>query len=118
MVLAVGGHVLGSLQPQSVRMATTLAGGLGCTHYETCGALAGGAMVIGGLLGRTDPDADDEMAQALTRQYRQRFLAEMGHTQCAQIRDWVHAPDGPATCAGVVEQSARILLDLLAEANP
>lgn len=113
-MLAVGGHVLENLQPGYVRMSTPLAGGLGRTHYEVCGALTGGVLVIGALLGRTSLDEDDERAQALTREYRRHFLAEMGHTQCAQIRDWVNAEGGPGTCAVVVERAARILLDLLA----
>lgn len=112
-MLAVGGHVLDDLQPQCVRMATPLAGGLGSTHYELCGALAGGAMVIGALLGRSSADEDDATAQAMAREFRSQFLAEMGHTQCAQIRDWVHQPDGPGTCAVIVEKAAHILLQLL-----
>lgn len=72
-------------------------------------------MVIGGLLGRTTPEEDDEPAQALARQYRERFLAELGDTRCEPIRDRVHATGGPGTCAAVVERAARILLELLEE---
>ncbi|MGD8792037.1 MAG: C-GCAxxG-C-C family protein [Anaerolineae bacterium] len=115
MLLAVGEHKLGRLAPQAQRMATPLAGGLGCTYLEVCGALVGGVMVIGGLLGRTDTAEDDEQAQALAARFRTRFLAELGHTQCQAIRDRVHAPGGPGTCAFVVEQAAHILLVLLEE---
>jgi C_GCAxxG_C_C family probable redox protein len=115
MVLAVGGHVLADLEPQCLRMATPLAGGIGSSHLEACGALAGGAMVIGGLLGRTTAGEDDEPAQALTRRYRELFLEELGNTRCEPIRDWVKGPDGPGTCAVVVERAARILLRLLEE---
>ena len=111
----MGEHVLDRLEPQSLRMSTTLAGGLGCTYEEVCGALSGGAMVIGGLLGRTDAAQDDDLAQSLAVRYRERFQARWGHTQCAAIREEVHAPDGPGTCAAVVEEAARILLDVLAE---
>jgi len=114
VLLAVGGHVLAGLEPQCLRMATPLAGGIGCSHLETCGALAGGAMVIGGLHGRTKADEDDEPAQELTRRYRDRFLEELGDTRCEPIRDWVKGTDGPGTCAVVVERAARILLELLA----
>lgn len=117
-MLAVGGHVLAWLDPNCVRMATPLAGGIGSSHQEACGALSGGAMVIGGLLGRTTPDKDDEPAQALAREYRERFLAELGDTRCEPIRDWAQGPDGPGSCSVVVERAARILLGLLAEVEP
>lgn len=115
MLLAVGGHVLPGFDPQYLRMATPLAGGIGSSHQETCGALSSGAMVIGGLLGRTTSEADDEPAQALARRYRERFLEEMGATRCEPIRDWVQGPDGPGTCSVVVERAAQILLEILAE---
>jgi C_GCAxxG_C_C family probable redox protein len=114
----VGGHVLTGLEPQCLRMATPLAGGLGSSHQETCGALTGGAMVIGGLLGRTTADEDDEPAQALARQYRDRFLGELGDTRCEPIRDWVQGKDGPGTCSVVVERAARILMEILVETRP
>ena len=117
MLLAVGGHVLADLEPQCLRMATPLAGGLGSSHQETCGALTGGAMVIGGLLGRTTSEEDDEPAQALASQYRELFLGELGATRCEPIRDWVQGADGPGTCSVVVERAARILLGVLAEAG-
>ena len=72
-------------------------------------------MVVGGLLGRTASEAEDEPAQALARRYRELFLEELGATRCEPIRDWVQSPDGPGTCSVVVERAARILLGVLAE---
>jgi C_GCAxxG_C_C family probable redox protein len=114
----VGAYALADLSPQCLRMATPLAGGIGSSHQEVCGALSGGAMVIGGLLGRTTAGEDDEPGQALARRYRELFLAELGDTRCGPIRDWVQATGGPGTCAVVVESAARILLGLLAETQP
>lgn len=114
MLLAVGGHVLDGLESQCLRMATPLGGGIGSSHLETCGALTGGTMVIGGLHGRTVAGEDDEIAQALARQYRDLFLRELGDTRCQPIRDWVQGPGGPGSCSVVVERAARILLELLA----
>ena len=65
MLLTVGGHVLGDLQPRCARMATGFAGGVGDTQQEMCGALSGGVLIIGGLLGRTSLDEDDAPALAL-----------------------------------------------------
>ena len=113
-MLAVGEHVLGQLEPQSMRIATPFGGGMGGTHLEACGALSGGVMVIGALYGRTDPGEDDQRCYDLAARYRAAFLAEFGHTQCEPIRDAFERPDGSHGCDQVVERAARILLTLLA----
>ncbi len=115
MLLAVGEHVLGDLEPRSARMATGFAGGMGNTQQEMCGALSGGVLVIGGLLGRTRLSEDDRPALDLATRYRARFLEELGVTQCARLREMVHAPGGLGSCASLVERAATILLELLAE---
>ena len=45
MLLTVGEHVLDNLEPRCARMATGLAGGVGDTQQEMCGALSGGVLV-------------------------------------------------------------------------
>lgn len=114
----MGGHLLDRLEPQALRMATGLGGGLGGTRQEMCGALSGGVLVIGALHGRTRSDEDDETAYDLAARFRDRFLAELGATQCAALREWIEAPGGPGTCAVVVEKAAALLLDVLAEDGP
>ncbi len=64
------------LEPRCVRMATGLAGGVGNAQQEMCGALSGGVMVIGGLLGRTSLSKSDQPALTLSTRYRQRFEAD------------------------------------------
>jgi len=118
MLLVVGEHVLSDLSPQCAQMATGFAGGLGDTQQEMCGALSGGVLVIGGLLGRTSLSQSDRPALDLATRYRRRFLAEFGDTQCARLREKVvYAPGGPGSCAALVERAATILLALLAEAE-
>jgi len=114
-MLAVGGHLLNELQPQWVRMTTGFAGGVGGTRLELCGALSGGIMLIGGLHGRNSVEEDDRRSLELATRYRERFLAELGHTCCGPLRARMHATGGPGSCALVVERAARILLDLLSE---
>jgi C_GCAxxG_C_C family probable redox protein len=116
MLLVVGEHVLGNLEPRCARMATGLAGGVGDSQQEMCGALSGGVLVIGGRFGRTSLGEDDWPALALATRYRERFRAELGATQCARLRELVHAPGGVGSCAVVVERAAAILLELIAEA--
>ena len=116
-MLAVGEHMLGGLSPECTRMATGFAGGVGSTQQELCGALSGGVLVISGLLGRTDSTQSDQLALDLVADYRRRFLAELGATQCARLRETaVHGPDGLGSCAVLVERAAGILLVLLSEA--
>jgi len=114
-LLVVGGHVLGDRGLQCGKMATGLAGGVGDTQQEMCGALSGGVLVIGGLLGRTSLDEDDRPALDLATRYRERFLAEFGYTQCGRLWEMVHAPGGLGTCATLVQRAATILLELIQE---
>jgi C_GCAxxG_C_C family probable redox protein len=114
----VGEHVWDSWDARYVRLATGLGGGVAGTRLELCGALSGGVLAIGGLLGRQDPDTDDSEAYALAEEFRTRFLAAMGDTQCGPLREAVEAPGGPGTCAPLVEQATGILLDLLNGASP
>ena len=115
MLLVVGEHILGGLDPRCARMATGFAGGVGDTQQEMCGALSGGLLVIGGVLGRTSLDEDDQPALDLAARYRECFQAELGATQCAPVREAVHAPGGLGSCALVVERAATLLLELLAQ---
>lgn len=118
MVLAVGEYLMDDLRMQSLRMATGFSGGLGDTEQELCGALSGGAMVIGALFGRTRLEENDQPAVRLASRYRSRFMEELGTTQCARLRDdVVNAPGGLGSCGALVERAATILLRVLSEAT-
>lgn len=114
-MLAVGGQVWGQVDERIQRMTSALAGGVGCSQEELCGALSGGALVIGSLYGRVDPDADDEECNRWVCAYRQRFQQAFGATRCADIRASGYGSDGLWPCSALVEQAARILLELLAQ---
>ena len=114
-MLAVGGHVLGALDPRIVRMATGFAGGVGGSKQEMCGALSAGVMIMGALHGRNSLGEDDLPAQQLVTCYRESFAAELGTTRCGPLYERVHASGGLGSCSVVVERAARILLGLLAE---
>lgn len=114
-MLAVGGRILGELNPRAVRMTTGFSGGVGGSKQEMCGALSAGVMIIGALYGRSSQEEDDEPARQLATRYRERFAAELGATHCGTLYEQVHATGGPGSCSLVVERAARILLGLLAE---
>lgn len=100
-----------------VRMAMPFAGGMGGTEQEACGALGGGVMVIGAQLASQRPgENEDHMRQAVAR-YRERFLSEIGPTQCAALRDGLYGSDGKEPCNVLVQRAVRILLQVLDEAQ-
>jgi len=112
-MLAVGGHVLGDLDPRAVRMTTGLAGGVGGSKQEMCGALSAGVMIIGALHGRSSLEEEAEPARQLATLYRERFVADLGVTHCGTLYEQVHAPGGLGSCSVVVERAARIPLELV-----
>ena len=115
MLLAVGEHVLGELPAVCKRMGTGFSAGLGGTRQDLCGALSGGVLVIGALLGRVEPDEDDRAAMNLSALFRARFLGQFGEIRCAPLRECVLASEELGSCAALVEESARLLLTLFQE---
>lgn len=115
------------LDATAVRASSTLVGGLGVG--KTCGALAGGVMVLGIKYGRSR--AEDGIAglvpgmlhtQALVRRFEQEF----GTSDCFEIAgvDWsdfeqAHAaisdPDFLKKCAEIVGRTAEMVADIISE---
>ncbi|GAB4565801.1 MAG: hypothetical protein Kow0047_16650 [Anaerolineae bacterium] len=116
-MLAVGEHWWGEVSPDLVRMAAAFGGGLGGTRQELCGALSGGVMALGYVMGPEHPGANEERLRALIRRYREAFEAEIGPTQCAQLRAELYGPDRPQPCSALVQKAVRILLRLAEEAG-
>jgi C_GCAxxG_C_C family probable redox protein len=116
-VLAVGEHLWGHVDDGIMRMTSGLAGGVGCSHQELCGALSGGVLIIGALYGRVRPDEDDNACQELAATYRERFLQELGATRCADLRASGYGSDGQWPCSALVERAVPIFLQVLREAN-
>jgi C_GCAxxG_C_C family probable redox protein len=110
----VGEYLLGYVDDWVRRMTTGLAGGVGCSHQEMCGALSGGVLLIGALHGRTKPTEDDSECQRLAAEYRERFAQELGATRCGDLRASGYGSDGTQPCSAVAERAARILLQVLA----
>nr|MBC7245237.1 C_GCAxxG_C_C family protein [Chloroflexota bacterium] len=111
----MGGYLLGEIPPPVVKMASTLAGGLGGTRQELCGALNAGVMIIGALYGRTRPGEDEAVARELAARFRERFLTTFGTTQCAPIRARFETTGKSGFCAPVAEQAVLLLCTVLSE---
>ena len=113
-MLAVGEQLWGEMDPQLLRASSGLAGGLGCSHQELCGALSGGSLIIGVLYGRTSPQEDDTESNRLVSDYRDRFLQEFGTTCCQELRDSGYGSEGRWPCSVLVEGTTRLLWQVLA----
>jgi C_GCAxxG_C_C family probable redox protein len=96
------------------RMSTGLAGGLGCSHQELCGALSGGILIISAVYGRTSPDEDDSECNRRVSDYRLRFLQQFGTTCCLDLRASGYGSDGQWPCSLLVERATRLLCEVLA----
>lgn len=114
-MLAVGGHWLGDIDARTFKMASLFGGGIAGTREEVCGAISAAVMVIGALYGRSSLAEDEALARQLAGEYRRRFVARFGATQCAAVREPYVAPDGSTHCDPVAQGAAEILLELLAE---
>ena len=111
----MGEHQWGHVDDNVLRASSGLAGGVGCSEEELCGALSGGAMVIGGIYGRTDPETDDDECQRLVCAYRDRFAQEFGTTRCFDLQESGFGSEGQWPCSVLVERATGILLGVLAE---
>jgi C_GCAxxG_C_C family probable redox protein len=69
------------------KIASAFGGGLGTTREELCGALSGGIMAIGYLMGRNSPGADNEAALQTAAKLRRSFLDKYGDTKCWAVLD-------------------------------
>ena len=117
ILLAVGGHYLGEVSPQAVRMSSPFAGGVGSSRMDLCGALTGGLMVIGGLTGREDASAKDERCQALSAEFRAEFLRSFGWLKCGDLKaNWIGTA-GQESCRALVEKAAGVLIGVIEAAE-
>jgi C_GCAxxG_C_C family probable redox protein len=107
IILTVGKAAIDDHDPSMCRLATGFGGGFGSTHQEICGALSGGALVIGSLHGRTNPKADKHQCYTLMADFRQRFIERFGSTCCADL------VNGPISCTQIVQEAALMLLAAL-----
>ena len=112
-MLAVGEHLLGEVDDQTLRMTTALGGGVGLTQKELCGAFSSGVLLIGALHGRSVPDVDDIKCAQLVSSFRQKFLEDFDSTICQEIRATGYGEEGKKPCSEVVVRTAKVLFDTL-----
>jgi C_GCAxxG_C_C family probable redox protein len=74
-----------ALDPALHRASTGLRGG-GGGYGDRCGALEGGALLIGLIYGREEPDEDNTCASQLVRWLHEKFAHELGSTACRVLK--------------------------------
>ena len=112
-MLAVGKHILGHLEKQTIRMTSGFAGGVGRTNEDLCGAFSAGVMIIGALFGRVDATEDDTYCHKVVKKFRDQFEEKLGTLYCYQLREEDYGSNGKEPCSVLVERAALVLLDLL-----
>jgi C_GCAxxG_C_C family probable redox protein len=104
-----------SMNPEIVRMATGFGGGLGHAGCM-CGALAGSAMILGILRGRTSVTESREPAYELTKEFHDRFDLKFGATCCRALNP--HEFDSPEhlrNCLKLTGGTAKLLMEFIQE---
>lgn len=106
----------GEENPALVRAARGLAGGLGFSG-ETCGALSGGACVLGLYAGKGRPEEGDapcldQMLQDLVQWFREEHGQKYGGIRCAEILAGDPA-NMKARCPGLVVSTYQKTNELL-----
>jgi C_GCAxxG_C_C family probable redox protein len=108
------------------KLATGFGGGIG-RKGSLCGAFTGSIMAIGMKLGRTDPKDKETVAEVYGKcqEFWNQFEKEFGSNLCYNIvgfhleneqerQKWL-ASGGMEKCANVVEKTAQMLCDSLAD---
>lgn len=97
------------------KMASGLVGGIGGTHEDICGALAGGIIAIGYLFGRTKPGADIRETREIATEFRRRFIAGFGSTNCGVLLEGIGKQENMIKCKRLTAGAAGLLSEILAE---
>jgi C_GCAxxG_C_C family probable redox protein len=99
--------------PLVPRVATCFGGGVGRTREEICGALTGGLMAMGGLLGRDQPgqnwDGAAKAASGLNEQFRELY----GSTRCADILNAMGPQENGHLCKKLSGTTATLTCQIL-----
>lgn len=120
ILVLLGLELQGKENPDLVRAMHGLAGGLGFTG-ETCGALTGGACLLGLYAGKGLPEEQDDprlmfMIEDLVKWFQQGFGKQYGGIRCEQILD-DNSRNQVTRCPILVAQTFQKVKELLVENN-
>jgi len=101
--------------PEWIKAASAFQGGIGKCKQDACGALTGGVVALGVLMGRTEPGQDISGAVGMAYQFRERFLKKFGSTNCAVLLKTLVDPNPEYTCKHLTRDAAGLLVEILEE---
>jgi C_GCAxxG_C_C family probable redox protein len=118
ILLIMGMELQGKDNPDLLAAMNGLAGGIGFTG-ETCGALTGGACLLGLYAGKGTPDQDEDprllfMAEDLVRWFKGEYGARYGGIRCEQILA-EGGKDMGSRCPAIVLGTYQKVKELLVE---
>ncbi len=92
----------------ALKMATPFGGGVGRSE-DLCGALSGGVMAIGAVLGRLSGEEDRFTSYNPARDLHDQFQDRFGSTLCRELNygDFM-SPEHRERCAGYIEGTVRL----------
>lgn len=99
------------------RVATCFGGGVGKTHEELCGALAGGLMALGFRRGRDSRGQDWGDAARLAARLRQEFITRFGASACKDVLAALGEQENMIGCKRLSGCAAGLAFDLLQESG-
>lgn len=112
-VKVVGGYLFGAVGDTAQRMTTGLAGGIGGSFEEMCGAVVGGVMLIGAMFGRARPTEDDVPSYRISVRYREAFVEAFGSANCRALRESGYGSSGHTPCGGLVGRAVPVFFDVV-----
>ena len=101
--------------PDIPRAATGFGGGVGRSHEDLCGSLAGGVVALGCLFGRMEPGVDWTECAELVGEFRRRFKEAFGSSNCGVLLKQYGEQEDMMKCKQMTGRTAGIIADLLAE---
>ncbi|HTP09478.1 MAG TPA: C-GCAxxG-C-C family protein [Anaerolineae bacterium] len=118
ILMIMGMELQGKEDPDLIRAMNGLAGGMGFTG-ETCGALTGGACLLGLYAGKGSPSEEENlklnfMIEDLVKWFKAGYGQEYGGIRCETFLSGV--PNAQATrCPKMVAGTLQKVKDLLVE---
>ncbi len=99
------------------RVASAFGGGIGGSREEACGALTGGIIAIGLIMGRSLPQEDNTAAKEAAKAYREKFQQLSGATQCGALLEKFGDQENYHECGKLVGQATVALARIFKEAG-
>lgn len=118
ILLTLGMELQGKENPDLLRAMNALAGGIGFTG-ETCGALTGGACLLGLYAGKGAPEQEEDprllfMAGDLVRWFKDEVGSQYGGIRCEEILG-AGSKDMGGRCPAIVLGTYQKIKELLVE---